>query len=106
MKLLQIVLGAWMLACGHVFCDESPIEVFPRSDGVRPEAEELVVRRLVEHDGQMVCHHIFTSTSGTHSDLIQRQPLLGVGLAIVCVYPKDLEARGPPDGSQPSHEGT
>ena len=65
---------------------------------------EPIVRRLVEHDEKIVCHHI-ASASGAHSNLIQCQPLLGVGLAIVRVHPEDLEARGRPNGPQSCYEG-
>ena len=34
MKLLQIVLGAWLLTSGHVVLGEDLLEEIPRSDGV------------------------------------------------------------------------
>ena len=34
MKLLQIVLGAQLLASGHVVLSEDLLEVIPRSDGI------------------------------------------------------------------------
>ena len=40
-----------MLACCHVIVGEDFLEVIPRSDGILPQTEELVVRRLVKHDG-------------------------------------------------------
>ena len=71
MKLLQIILGARLLTHGHVVLDEDPFEVIPRSDGVLPQAKKPVVRRLVEHDRQVVCHDVFTSTRSSHYDLVK-----------------------------------
>ena len=36
MKLLQIVLGAWLLTSGHVVLGEDLLEVILRSNGVLP----------------------------------------------------------------------
>ena len=55
MKLLHVVLGARLLARGDVIVGEDFLEVVPRSDGVLPQAKELVVCRLVKHDGKIVC---------------------------------------------------
>jgi hypothetical protein len=51
MRLFQVILGAWLLAGGHVALSEDLLEVIPRSEEVLPQAKEPVVRRLVEHDG-------------------------------------------------------
>ena len=51
MKLFQVILGAELLACSHVVVGEDFLEVIPRSDGIFPQAEESVVRRLVKHVG-------------------------------------------------------
>ena len=51
MKLLQVILGAGLLAHSHVIVGEDFLEVIPRLDGILPQAEEPVVRRLVKHDG-------------------------------------------------------
>ena len=51
MKLLQIILDAGLLACSYIIVGEDFLEVIPRSDEILPQAEELVVRRLVKHDG-------------------------------------------------------
>ena len=71
MKLLQVVLGAGLLACSHVVLGEDLFEVIPRSDGVLPQARKPVVHRLVEHDRHVVCHDIFTSTCSSHGDLVE-----------------------------------
>ena len=71
MKLLHVILGAELLSCNHVVLGEDLFEVIPRSDGVLPQAEKPVVRRLVEHDRQVVCHDVFTSACGSHGDLIE-----------------------------------
>ena len=50
MKLLQVILGAGLLTRSHVIVGEDFLEVIPRSDGILPQVEELVVHRLVKHD--------------------------------------------------------
>ena len=70
MKLLQVILGAGLLARSHVIVGEDFLEVIPRSDGILPQPEESVVRRLVEHDGKIVCHYVFISACGSHGDLV------------------------------------
>jgi hypothetical protein len=70
-KLLQVVLGTGLLACSHVVLGEDLFEVILRSDGVLPQVEKPVVRRLIEHDKQVVCHDVFTSASSSHGDLIK-----------------------------------
>ena len=70
MKLLQVVLGAGLLACGHVIVGEDFLEVVPRSDGVIPQAEEPVVCRLIKHDGKIVCHDVFVFARNFHSNLV------------------------------------
>ena len=70
MKLLQVILCAGLLARSHVIVSEHFLEVIPRSDGIIPQAEEPVVRRLVKHDGMIVCFDIFISAYGSHGDLV------------------------------------
>ena len=70
-KLLQVVLGARLLARRHVVLSEELFEVVLRLDGVLPYAEKPIVRRLVEHDKKVVCHDIFTSARSSHGDLIE-----------------------------------
>jgi hypothetical protein len=53
-KLLQVILGARLLAFSHVVLGEDLFEVILRSDGVLPQVEKPVVRRLIEHDRQVV----------------------------------------------------
>ena len=65
----------------------------------------LVVSRLVEHNKLIICHDVFASADGMHDNLVQCQPLLEIGLAVLHVHPEDLEARGPSDGLQSCHEG-
>ena len=71
MKLLQVTLGARLLAHGHVIVGEYFLEVVPRLDGVLPQAEELVVCRLVKHDRKIVCHDFFVSAHSFHSNLVE-----------------------------------
>jgi len=71
MKLFQVILGAWLLTGGHVVLGEDLLEVVPRSDGVLPQAKEPVVCRLVNHDGQIICHHIFAFACGPHGDFVE-----------------------------------
>ena len=52
---VQIVLGARSSIRSHVVVSED-LELFPRFDGVRGEAGELVHRGWREHDGKIVCH--------------------------------------------------
>ena len=70
MKLLQVILGVRLLAHSHVIVGEDFLEVVPRSDGVLPQAEELVICRLVKHDEKIFCNDVFVSARGFHSDLI------------------------------------
>ena len=70
MNLLQVILGAGLLTLGHVIVGEDFLEVIPRLDGVLPQAEELVICRLVKHDGKIVRHDVFISAHDFHSDLI------------------------------------
>ena len=49
-KLLQVILGAGLLACSHVIVGEDFLKVIPRSDGILSQAKEPVVHRLVKHD--------------------------------------------------------
>ena len=70
MKLLLVILGAGLLAHSHVIVDEDFLEVVPRSNGVLPQAEELVICRLVKHDRKIVRHDIFVSARGFHNDLV------------------------------------
>ena len=51
MEFLHVILGVGLLARSHVIVSEDFLEVIRRSDGILPHAEELVVRRLVKHDG-------------------------------------------------------
>ena len=51
MKLLQVMLGARLLAHSHIIVSEDFLKVIPRSDGILLQAEETVVHRLVKHDG-------------------------------------------------------
>ena len=71
MKLFHVILGAWLLVGGHVVLSEDLLEVVLRSDGVLPQAKEPIVHRLVEHDGQIICHHIIASAYGSHGNLIE-----------------------------------
>ena len=70
MKLLQVILGAGLLARSHVIVGEEFLEVIPRSDGILPQAAEPVVHKLVKHDRKIVCHDIFVSAYGSHADLV------------------------------------
>ena len=70
MKLLQVILGARLLACGCVIVGEDFLKVVPRSDGVPPQAEEPVICRLVKHDGKIVRHDILISAYGFHGYLV------------------------------------
>ena len=70
MKLLQVILGARLLAHSHVIVGEDFLEVIPRSDGVLLLAEEPVICRLVKHDGKIVHHDIFVSAHVFHGVLI------------------------------------
>ena len=54
---------------------------------------------MVERDRQIIRHHIVASNGSGHGNLVERQPLLEIGFAIICVYPKDLETCRPLDGS-------
>ena len=71
MKLLKVILGAGLLACSHVVLSEDLFEVVPRSYGVLPQAKKPIVGRLVEHDSQVVCHDVFTSTRSSQGDLVE-----------------------------------
>jgi hypothetical protein len=70
-KLLQVVLGAGLLARSHVILDEDLFEVIPRLDRVLLRAEKPVVHGLVEHDRQVVCHDVFTFARNSHGDLVK-----------------------------------
>ena len=54
---------------------------------------------------EIICHHIFASIDDAHDNLVQCQPLLRIGLAIICVHP-DLVARRPSNGPQSYRERT
>ena len=69
MKLLQVILGARLLARGHVIVGEDFLEVIPRSDGVLLQTKEPVVCRLIKHDRKIVRHDVFISARSFHSNL-------------------------------------
>ena len=70
MKLLQVILGARLLAGSHVIISEDFLEVVPRPDGVLPQAKEPVICRLVKHDGKIVRHDVFVPTHGFDGNLV------------------------------------
>ena len=49
---IQIVLGARPSTCSHVVVGEDFLQLFPRSDGIRSEARELVHRGGVSMMGR------------------------------------------------------
>ena len=65
---------------------------------------EPIVRRLVEHDGQIICHHITASPSCSYSNLVKLHPLLRISFAVIGIDPENLEACGPLYSSQPCYE--
>ena len=71
MKLLQVILGARLLARGDVIVGEDFLEVIPRSDGVLLQAKEQTISRLVKHDRKVVCHDVLISTRGIYNDLVE-----------------------------------
>ena len=70
MKLLQVILGARLLARSHVVVGEDFLEVVPRSDGVLLQAKEPIICRLVKHDRKVVCHDVLVSARGFYGDLM------------------------------------
>ena len=70
MKLLQVILGAGLLARGHVIVIEDFLEVIPRSDGVLLQAKEPIIYRLVKHDRKVVCHDILIFAHGFYGNLV------------------------------------
>ena len=61
------MLGAWPSTRSHVVVDEDLLQLFPRSDGVRGEACELVHHSWREHDRKIVRHDIGVSFGGVNS---------------------------------------
>jgi hypothetical protein len=82
---LQIILVAGLLTSGHVVIDESPPELSPGVDGAFPQAEEPLVRRLVDDHRQVIGHHVFIAVRCSDSDFIQCYPLFGIGIPVVGV---------------------
>jgi hypothetical protein len=96
----QVMLDAWSLACTHVILDEHPLEIIPRPDGIRPQTGEPVHSSGLKHNWQIICHRISASSTGPYGNGVACEPLVGVGLAIILLNPRDLEGGGPLDGPQ------
>ena len=62
---VEVVLGAWPPACGHVVVGEDSLQIFPRADGVRGEACEPTHGGWREHDREIVCHDVGVSPGGS-----------------------------------------
>jgi hypothetical protein len=94
----QIILVARLLTSGHVVVDESPLELSLGVDGAFPQAEEPLVRRLVDDHRQVIGHHVFITVRCSDYDFIQDYPLFGIGLPVVGVQIVELEISWPNNG--------
>jgi hypothetical protein len=77
-----------------------------RVNDVRLEACEPIHSGGLEHNWQVICHHVGVTTAGSDGDGITRQPLLGVGMAVVRLDPVDLDVCGRLHGTKPCCESS
>jgi hypothetical protein len=101
---LQIILVAGLLTSGHVVIHESPPKLSQGVDGAFPQAEEPLVRRLVDDHMQVIGHHVFIAVRCSDSDFIQCYPLFGISLPIVGVQIVELEISWENNGTEPIGE--
>ena len=97
---VEVVLGAWPLACGHVVVGEDSLQIFPRADGVRGEACEPAHGSWREHDREIVCHDVGVSSGGADGGGVSLQPLSWVHPSFIGLDPGDFETTGPLECSE------
>jgi hypothetical protein len=101
---LQIILVARLLTSGHIILNKSPPELCPGVDGAFPQAEKPLVHGLVDDHQQIVGHHIFIAMCCSDNNFIERYPLFGISLPIICVEIVELEVSWPDDSTDPISE--
>ena len=92
---VEVVLGAWPPACGHVVVGEDSLQIFPRVDGVRGEACEPTHGGWREHDREIVCHDVGVSPGGSDGGGVSLQPLSWVHPSFIGLDSGDFETMGP-----------
>ena len=81
--------------CSHVVVSEDFLQLFPRSDGVLGKACEPAHGGWREHDGEIICHDIGVSSSGTNNSGVSLQPLSWIHPSFIGLDPGDFKTTGP-----------
>jgi hypothetical protein len=101
---LQIILVARLLTSGHINLNKSPLELCLGVDGAFPQAEKPLVHGLVDDHRQIVGHHIFIAMCCSDNNFIERYPLFGISLPVICVEIVELAVSWPDDSTEPISE--
>lgn len=94
------------LTCRLVVFDEHPLEVIRRVDDIRLEACEPIHSSGLEHNWQVIGHHVGVATAGSDGDGTTRQPLLEIGMVVIWLDLVDLKVCRQQYGAEPSREST